>query len=163
MLPVAAAPPGAVPTVSEVKLLTPSDVAVIVTTPDAVPEVNMVVATPLAVVTIEFDKLPTLEELREKLTEVPSAAGLPLLSVIVAVIVDVPFAVIEDGVARTVMLAVAGLPAPASLLPPDFLLHDADMSNNRSIPNVRVVFTIDNLLFIVPSSSRILSNRPMQI
>jgi len=131
-------------------------VAVIVTVPETVPAVNVVVATPLAVVTVELDKLPVLALLKVKLTAVPSAAGLPLLSVIVAVIVDVPFAVMEDGVARTVMLAVGGLPAPASLLPPDFLLHDAiDMSNNRSVPNIRVVFTIDNLLFIVPSSARI--------
>jgi hypothetical protein len=80
------------------------------------------------------------------------------LSLIVAVIVEVPFAVMEVGFAVTVMFdEVPGpVPAPASLLPPESLLHDtADMRINSSAPYIRVVLAIDKLVFIFPSCYKI--------
>ena len=91
--------PAVTATVRDVALLLPPDVAVIVTEPEALLAVNVVVATPPAVVTVALDKVPEAAELKEKVTEVPSATRLPLLSLIVAVIVEVPFAVMVAGFA----------------------------------------------------------------
>jgi hypothetical protein len=83
------------------------------------------------------------------------------LSLTVAVIVDVPFAVMEVGFARTAMFDEVGPgpgpgTAPASLLPPESLLHDtADMRINSSAPYIRVVLAIDKLVFIFPSCYKI--------
>jgi hypothetical protein len=80
----------------------------------------------------------------------------------VAVIVEVPFAVMEVGFARTVMPDAVPPPvpppvlAPASLLPPESLLQAAaDMRINSSAPYIRVVLTIDKVIFIFPSCYKI--------
>jgi hypothetical protein len=73
----------------------------------------------------------------------------------VAVIVEVPFKAMEAGVAWTVIVP-ADITAPASLLPPESLLQAAaDMSINSSTPYIRVVLTIDKVIFIFPSCYKI--------
>jgi hypothetical protein len=51
-------PAETLPMVRDAVLLLPPDVAVIVREPEAVPAVNVVVATPAAVVTVVLDRLP---------------------------------------------------------------------------------------------------------